>query len=158
VSPGKQTAAYEVTAEIHAPVERVWESLSAVESWPQWVPTVVKVEAFDGTTLKPGARFRLTQPKLRPVVWTVSELEAPVRFAWRAKSPGMELVADHVLEGTAAGATRVHLYFEFKGWLGGLLRAAYGAITQDYMAQEAQALKVRAEAASRERSLASPSS
>lgn len=137
---------YTSTVVIRAPAERVWEMLSAVESWPQWLPTVSRVEALDGTPLQLGARFRLTQPKLRPTVWTVSELEPLLRFTWRAKSSGMEMVADHVLERVAPETTRVQLTFQFKGWLGSLLGAVFGAITRDYIAQEAQALKLRAEA------------
>jgi len=141
-------ATYKATAEVNAPVERVWTVLSAVESWPSWLPTVSSVEPLDGTPIAIGARFRLRQPRLRPAVWKVTELEPPVRFAWTAKSPGMELFADHALERIDPGTTRVHLRFEFGGWLSCLLSAAYGSLTQAYLAQEAQALKRASESAS----------
>jgi uncharacterized membrane protein len=137
---------YKVTAEIQGPIEQAWEVLSTVESWPEWLPTVETVEVLDGAPLKLGARFRLTQPKLRPTVWTVTELKAFRQFTWRAKSPGVEMFADHKLEQVSAVVTRVHLRFEFKGWLGRLLGIAFGAITRDYLAKEAQALKLRTEA------------
>lgn len=63
---------YRITAEIHAPAERVWEVLSTVESWPRWLPTVVNVEALEGMPLRLGARFRLVQPKLRRGLANVS--------------------------------------------------------------------------------------
>lgn len=139
---------YGAISEINAPVERVWEVISAVEAWPQWLPTANKVEALDGTPLVLGARFRVVQPKLRPVVWTVTWLEPPLRFTWRATSPGAEMIADHVLERIAPAGTRAHLSFEFRGWLGGLLSAIFGATTREYVEKEARALKLRSEAAS----------
>lgn len=145
---GERMSIYRATAEINAPVERVWEAYSAVESWPQWLPTVEKIEAFDGAPLKLGARFRVIQPKLKPVVWTVNRLEPPLRFTWRSTSPGVEMVADHVLERVEPAGTRAHLSFEFKGWLGGLLGVAFGAITREYVEKEARALTQRAEAGS----------
>jgi uncharacterized membrane protein len=140
-------ATYKVDGEVQAPIEKVWTILSAVESWPTWLPTVSSVESLDSASISPGSRFRVRQPKLRPAVWTVSELEPPLRFAWQAKSPGMELFADHALERIRPDSTRVHLRFEFRGWLGRLLGAAYGSITQAYLEQEMQALKRVAEKA-----------
>lgn len=145
MQPTNGMAAIKVTTEIDAPIERVWEVLSAVETWPQWVPTVQKVECFDGPALKLGARYRITQPRLRPAVWKVDELAEGTRFAWRAKAPGVEMVADHVLERIAPEVTTVQLSFEFRGWLGGLFRLLFGAIASEYVAKEAQALKARGE-------------
>ncbi len=140
-------AVYEATTDIRAPAERVWAVLSAVEAWPQWMPTVSGVEPLRETSLQVGRRYRVTQPKLRPTVWAVSVVETDRRFEWRAKSPGMELVADHVIESTGQGATRVRLRFEFKGLVGAFLGVVFGALTRNYLSQEAQALKDRVEVA-----------
>ena len=137
---------YEATAEINAPIERVWRILSAVGSWPSWLPTISRVQPLDGSSIAIGARFLLRQPKLRPTVWTVTDLAPPRRFAWRAAMPGMELLADHALECIDASTTKASLRFELSGWLGRLLSVAYGGITRAYLAQEAQALKRVAEA------------
>jgi ribosome-associated toxin RatA of RatAB toxin-antitoxin module len=138
-------AAYEVATDIQAPAERVWAVLSAVEAWPQWLPTVSSVEPLRETPLQVGRRYRVTQPRLRPTVWTVSVVEPERRFEWRARSPGMELVADHDIESTGPNAARVRLRFEFKGFVGVLLGAVFGGLTRNYLSQEAQALKCRAE-------------
>ena len=140
-------AAYEATSDIQAPAERVWAVLSDVQTWPQWMPTVSSVEPLREMALQVGCRYRVTQPKLRPTVWVVSVVEAGRRFEWRAKSPGMELVADHVMESTGQGGTRVRLRFEFRGLVGAFLGAAFGALTRNYLSQEAQALKDRVEVA-----------
>jgi len=140
-------AVYEATIEIQAPAERVWAELSAVEAWPQWMPTVSDVEPLREASLQVGRRYRVTQPKLRPTVWTVSAVETNRRFEWRAKSLGMEMVADHVIERRGNDATQVRLRFEFTGLMGALLGTLFGELTRNYLGQEAQALKCRAEGA-----------
>lgn len=138
-------ATYETTTEIQASTERVWAVLSAVEAWPQWMPTVTSVEPLRDASLQVGRRFRVRQPKLRPTVWTVSVVDTGRRFEWRARSPGTELVADHVIESRGPDATRVRLRFEFRGLVGALLGAVFGALTRNYLSREARALKCRAE-------------
>jgi uncharacterized membrane protein len=137
--------AYEVTTDVEAPAERVWAVLSTVEAWSQWMPTVSSVVPLRGASLHVGSRYRVTQPGLRPMVWTVSTVEANRRFEWRARSPGMELVADHSIESRGANAARVRLRFEFNGLAGVLLGVVFGALTRSYLSQEARALKRRAE-------------
>ncbi|MES2125171.1 MAG: SRPBCC family protein [Gemmatimonadota bacterium] len=138
-------ATYEASTDIQATAERVWAALSTVEVWPQWLPTASGVEPLQEGGLEVGRRYRVTQPKLRPQVWTVTALEPGRRFEWRARSPGMELVADHIVEHRDPDAARVRLRFEFNGLVGALLGAAYGALTQSYLNQEAAAVKGRAE-------------
>jgi uncharacterized membrane protein len=136
---------YETTIDVQATSERVWLVLSNVEEWSQWMPTVSSVVPLRDAPLEVGRRYRVTQPKLRPTVWTVSTIEAGRRFEWRAKSAGAELVADHVIESRGTDASRVRLRFEFNGFLGGLLGVVFGALTRNYLSQEAQALKYRVE-------------
>ena len=137
---------YEQRFEVAADAGRVWALLSAVESWPRWLPTVTRVDALDGSPLSVGKRYRVEQPSLRPAEWKVSEVDAGRRFEWRARSPGMEMVADHVVEPLPDNAAKVHLSFGFKGPLGALLGRAFGRITRHYLEQEADALKRQAEA------------
>jgi uncharacterized membrane protein len=132
--------------DIRAPAARVWNLLSAVESWPRWLPTVARVEVLDGTPLQIGRRYRIEQPKLRPALWTVTVLEPGRRFTWEARSPGMTMVADHFVEPVGTDAVRVHLSFVFKGPLGALFGRLFGRLTREYLAQEAVALKQQAQA------------
>jgi uncharacterized membrane protein len=132
---------YATSTDIRAPAERVWRLLSAVESWPRWLPTVARVDVLDGTPVEVGRRYRIEQPKLRPAVWTVTALEPGRRFTWRARSPGMTMVADHLVEPLGTDAVRVHLSFAFEGLLGALLGRLFGRLTREYLAQEAAALK-----------------
>jgi len=136
---------YESSASIEAPRESVWRVLADVAAWPEWLPTVSKVEALDGRELRMGARFIVHQPKLRPATWIVSQLDELQGFTWVARSPGLEMMAEHSLSPRASTGTVVVLRFSFGGLLGGLVGRVYGRVTQSYLEQEAAALKRRAE-------------
>jgi hypothetical protein len=126
----------------------VWRRLSDVTAWPTWLPTVRRVQPLDATTLSLGSRFRVVQPKLRPVVWQVVELQAGQRFAWAAASPGLSMLANHTVE-PAGGGAQLDLEFRFEGMLGALVGALAGGITRRYLAVEAASLKAHAEADAR---------
>ena len=136
---------YEASTVIAAPVDAVWRVLSDVVQWPQWLPTVVGVEALDQPSLRLGSRFLIRQPRLRPATWTVSELEEPRRFVWVARSPGLRMVAEHSVTQDAPAGSRVVLRFEFAGLLGGIVGRIFGSLTRTYLAQEAASLKQRVE-------------
>jgi len=136
---------YESSMVIAAPVEAVWLVLTDVMQWPQWLPTVERIEALDQKTLHVGSRFVIHQPKLRPVTWTVSEIEEPRRFAWVARSPGLHMVAEHSVTPDSPASTRLVLRFTFAGLLGGIIGRLFSSITKSYLAREAASLKQRVE-------------
>jgi hypothetical protein len=95
--------------------------------------------------LQIGSRYIVSQPKLRPATWVVTELEPPHRFTWQARSPGLLMVADHAIEETALGMSRVTLRFSFSGVLGIPIGWLFGSITGRYLVQEAASLKRKVE-------------
>jgi len=136
---------YETSISIAAPREAVWRVLSDVATWPKWLPTVASVESLDGNPLVLGHRYRVRQPKLQPVTWTVTELDPDRRFSWQARTPGLQMVADHVVSGDSSGRSDVVLRFSFGGLLGPLVGAVYGSITRRYVETEAATLKQKLE-------------
>ena len=136
---------YQTSIQIHAPLDVTWSVLSQVAEWPQWLPTVSKVEPLDGLDLAKGHRFTLHQPKVQPTTWTVSEVEPQHRFTWKAKSPGLRLIADHVLQKQSSEQLELTLMFSFRGLLGWWVGPKYKAITMILLAKEAKSLKRRAE-------------
>jgi hypothetical protein len=129
---------------INASQEKVWKVLSDVVCWHEWTPTVTKTEALDTPELKLGNRYKVIQPKLQPVEWTVTELSAS-NFTWESKSTGMHMAAEHVVKSINANQSEVTLTFAFDGWLGNLIGKMYGKMTQEYIQIEAQSLKKRVE-------------
>jgi len=137
---------YETSISIAAPRETVWRVLSDVSGWPDWLPTITSVQPLDGKVLSIGHRYVIRQPNLRPVTWRVTELEQPRRFAWRARSPGLEMFAEHIVDDGPPGLSEVVLRFSFAGLLGGLLGRLFRSLTESYLAKEAASLKQKVEA------------
>ena len=94
---------YTSSISIAANAAPVWQALSDVVRWPEWLHTVTAVEALDAPALATGRRFRIVQPRLRPAVWTVSALNPPLAFAWTSASPGLRVRAEHTVEAVAPG-------------------------------------------------------
>jgi uncharacterized protein YndB with AHSA1/START domain len=136
---------YESSASVSAAPETVWRMLSDVAAWPQWLPTVSRVDPLDQQALRLGARFIVHQPKLRPATWTVSQLDPPKSFVWIARSPGLEMVAEHTVAAETPERSSVVLRFSFGGLLGAIVGRLYRTVTQSYLAQEAASLKRQAE-------------
>jgi uncharacterized membrane protein len=139
---------YGASISIAASGETVWRILAAVDSWPEWLPTVKSVQPLDGTPLKIGFRYAVLQPKLRPATWIVTELEQPLRFVWQARSPGLLMVAEHTVQEGSPGTSDVILRFSFAGLLGAPMGRLFRSVTQQYLAQELLSLKLKVEAPS----------
>ncbi len=137
---------FTATTLIDAPVEQVWLVLADVLHWPQWLPTVTSVEALGPPNMVVGANYRIVQPKLRPAVWSVVELEPPSRFSWESRSPGVRTVADHVVNAVTPDSTSLFLQVSLHGPLAGLAALVAGRLTHRYLEREAASLKHRAEA------------
>jgi len=136
---------YEAFTSINAAPDSVWRALSDVSKWPEWLPTVSKVEPLDGERLSIGSRFVVHQPKLRPATWVVTEL-AETRFVWVARSPGLVMLAEHSVAPQSSTTSKVTLRYSFNGLLGGILGRMFRSLTESYLAREAAALKQRVEA------------
>lgn len=133
--------AYESKIVIKAKSHRVWKVLSDVARWPQWLPTVTRVDALDGESIAVGARYWVQQPKLKPVVWTVTGLEDSRRFVWEARFTGVRMIAEHAVVEKTQDVSEVSLRYFFDGLLGGVVGRIYRGIVTRYLAQEASALK-----------------
>jgi uncharacterized membrane protein len=136
---------YDTSISIAAPGETVWQVLAAVDAWPEWLPTVDSVQPLDGSPLKLGFRYAVLQPKLRPATWVVTELDPPRRFVWQARSPGLLMVAEHEIQESLPGNSRVTLRFSFSGLLGAPIGWLFRSVTERYLSQEAASLKHKVE-------------
>ena len=136
---------YQARAPIVASPDAVWSVLADVPHWDQWTPTVTRVEPLDGTTVAIGARFRVHQPRLRPTIWTVTTVQAPSHFTWEARTPGMLMVAEHMLRPVSPGQVEVVLSFHFGGVLGAIIGRLTASLVRSYLATEATSLRKRVE-------------
>ena len=108
---------------------------------------MTSVEPLDGPLLRLGSRYRIIQPRLRAATWVVTALEPPLRFAWEVRSPGLRVVADHIIDELPSGRSTVILRVSSSGLIGTVLGRLTRSITQRYLAREAHALKLELEGA-----------
>jgi len=133
---------FETTRHIDAPTQSVWEVLFDVARWPEWTPTIDRVERLDDGPFRVGSRARVRQPKLPRAVWEVTEVVDGGNFTWVAKGPGMKTVARHEVVADASGS-RVTLSIEQAGPLGAVAGMILGRLTQRYIELEAESLDKR---------------
>ena len=145
---------FSITTEIDAPPDVVFTVLSEIERWPEWTPTVTRVERL-GDVDAPfgtGTRLRIVQPRVPPAEWTVTAFEAGRGFRFVSHSPGATVEANHWIEPAGSGdRSTVSLSVTFGGFLGRLIGRMMRGINERYLAQEAAGLKQRSEARARER-------
>lgn len=130
--------------DVEAPPQRVVAVLADVERWPEWTPTTTSVERKDRGPLAVGSRALVRQPKLRPAIWEVTELDERMGFTWATHSPGIHVNGQHRVEALGNGS-RVKLTLEFSGLLAPLVARIYRDLNQRYLAAEANGLKQRSE-------------
>jgi uncharacterized protein YndB with AHSA1/START domain len=133
-----------VTVDIDAPPEKVFAVLCDVERWPEWTSTMTSVQRLESGSFAVGSTARVRQPRLRPAVWQVTDLEDKRSFTWSTRSPGLRMTADHSIEPWGAGS-RVALTFELSGFIAPLISRLYGALIARYISIESQGLKKRSE-------------
>jgi uncharacterized protein YndB with AHSA1/START domain len=136
---------FSISVEIAAPPDRVWAVLSDIERWPEWTPTVRRIQRLDQGPLTVGNRVRIRQPKLPTAVWQVTELLEGRNFTWVTRSPGVCVTGRHGVEPTARG-TRATLSLEFSGLLGPVVGRLTRGLNQRYLALEANGLSERSTA------------
>ena len=132
------------TVTIAADPARIWSVLVDVERWPGRIPTVDTVERLDPGPLAVGSRTRLSQPRLPTAVWTVTELTEGSSFTWESRSPGVTIVATHVVEPHPEGG-RLTLALSLSGPLAGVGWLMTRKLTKQYVETEAASMKRAAE-------------
>lgn len=133
---------------IDAPVATVWKVLVDVESWPRWTESMSSVQRLDSGPLRVGSSARIEQPKLKPMVWTVSELVPERSFTWTARVPGVVVMGKHAIVPDGDGRTRLDLAAEASGPLSLLTDLLTGGRVRRYVGLEAAGMKAAAEASS----------
>lgn len=128
---------------IFAPGDHIWNILTDVRRWNEWTPSVKTIEPLDNSFAL-GSRFRIEQPKLKPSVWKIIHIQAPIDFSWETKSPGIKVLAEHRIEQSASGCV-VTLRVCFAGLMGSIAGMLSRVLTEQYLQLECAGLKRRAE-------------
>jgi hypothetical protein len=134
----------ELSVEILKSAELVWPVLADVERWHEWTASIRKIERLDREAFGLGSRLRIRQPKLRAMIWRVSEFEPGRSIIWETQSTGILMIARHTIQ-PHQDSCIVTLTIDSKGWLSPLLEPFLIGITQRYVQMEAQGLKKKCE-------------
>ena len=138
---------FEKSIDIDAPQQRVWDVVTAIESWPQRIETVDEVELLTPAPVGKGSRVRLKQPKLPEGTWDVTVWEAPSYFEWTQKMTGATTVAGHRVETIGEGRSRLTLTLDMRGLVISIIGVFYKGMTNRYINLEAEGMKRAAESA-----------
>ena len=138
---------FEKSIEIAAPQQRVWDVLSALETWPQRIETVDTVELLTPAPVTEGSRVRLKQPKLPEGTWDITVWDEPSYFEWTQRTGGVISVAGHRVEALGEGRARLTLTLDMRGILIPIIALFYKKLTNRYMNLEAEGMKRAAESA-----------
>lgn len=105
------------TTSIKAPIETVWNLVVDVQRWPEFLPTMSRVQIQNELLLTPGSRVLIKQPFLPENVWTVLAMESPHLFRWRTGRGWLALIATHQLDSVGDGESSQTLTLEVEGRL-----------------------------------------
>jgi uncharacterized membrane protein len=135
----------ESSVEIDAPASVVWDVFADVERWSTWTASITRIVPLDGPGIEVGKRFKIKQPKLANVVWTVTEVDPGVSWTWRQRSPGSIALATHEVVPLGSDRTLVRQRIEQRGPLGVLIGVLMRGLTKRYVDLEGQGLKSHSE-------------
>jgi hypothetical protein len=127
--------------EIDAPIQVVWEVLTAIDRWPAWNPDV-KAASLHGT-LATGSTFRW---KAGPatISSTLEHVEPPTLIAWSGKTLGIRAIHVWRLE-QRNGATLVRTEESYEGLVARVFRRSLQKTLHKALADGVRHLKAAAE-------------
>lgn len=100
---------FESSIDINAPVKKVWALIDKLEDWPQWMPSIKKIERVSKGPLTVGSQLSVTAKASGLIVKlmvTVIELVPERRVVLEGKVLGTKLKRFYALE-PANGKTDV---------------------------------------------------
>ena len=134
---------FESSIEINAPATKVWALVDRLEEWPQWMPSIKKIERISKEPLTVGSKLFVTA-KVSGL--TVKLLMTIIKFVpertmvMKGKALGTSLTRFYTLE-PLNGKTKVTIGGDVSGALAWLARRGDQAVS----AEIAQAAKKRIE-------------
>jgi uncharacterized membrane protein len=138
---------FQVTVEVDAPAEQLWQAVADVERWPAWTASMRQVSWIAGGELAVGSRARISQPGMPRLVWEVSELDAHKSFTWRTANPGVATTATHLIRPLDGRRAALTLEVGHSGPLARVMAALTSRRTNRFLRLEAVGLKRWAESA-----------
>jgi len=134
---------FESSIDINVPAEKVWALIDKLEEWPQWMPSIRKIERLSKEPLTVGSKFSVTAKVSRLTVkllMTITKFVPERTVVLQGKALGTKLTRFYILE-PVNGKTKATVGGEVSGVLAWLARRGGQAISDEI----AQAVKNRVE-------------
>ena len=134
---------FESSIEINAPAEKVWALIDKLEEWPQWMPSIKKIERVSQVPLTVGSQLSVTAKVSGLTVtllMTITEFVPERNAVMEGKALGTKLTRFYTLE-PVNGKTKVTMGGDVSGALAWLARRGGQAISDEI----ALAVKTRIE-------------
>jgi carbon monoxide dehydrogenase subunit G len=134
---------FESSIDINAPVEEVWALVDKLEEWPQWMPSIKKIERLSEGPLAVGSQLSVTAEVSGfavTLLMTITEFVPQRSVVLEGKALGTELTRFYNLE-PVNGKTKVTVGGDVSGALAWLASRGGQAISDEI----ALAVKTRIE-------------
>ena len=120
------------TVEVDAPPEKVWALVNDLEEWPQWIPSIKKIEKLSEGALGIGSQIRVTAKSAITVklLMTITEFVPGQHAVMRGKVLGTELIRYYTFE-PVDQRTRLTAGGEVSGLLAFLVRRGGQALSEE---------------------------
>jgi len=121
------------SVEINAPVEKVWALVDRLEEWPQWMPSIKKIERVSEGPLTVGSQLSVTAKVNRLTVnllMTITEFVPERSVVMQGKVLGINLTRFYFFE-PVNGKTKVTIGGEVSGLLAWLARRGGQAVSDE---------------------------
>jgi len=134
---------FESSIDINAPAEKVWALIDKLEEWPQWMPSIKKIERLSKGPLTAGSQLSVTAKVSGLTVkllMTIIEFVPERTVVLEGKALGTKLTRFYTLE-PVNGKTKVTIGGDVSGALAWLACRGGQAVS----AEIAQAVKKKIE-------------
>ena len=110
---------FESSIEINAPVKKVWALIDKLEEWPQWMPSIKKIERVSKGPLMVGSQLSVTAKVsglMVKLLMTITEFVPERTVVMQGKALGTDLTRFYNLE-PVNGKTKVTIGGDVSGAL-----------------------------------------
>ena len=138
-----QNMRFSSSIEVDAPVNKVWALIDELEEWPQWMPSIRKIERVSEGPLAVGSQISDTAKVRRlsvNLLMTITEFVPERSVVMQGRALGTNLTRFYFFE-SVNGKTKVTIGGEVSGLLAWLARRGGQAVSDEI----AQAAKKRLE-------------
>ena len=135
---------FESSIEINAPATKIWALVDRLEEWPQWMPSIKKIERTSKELLTVGSKLFVTAKVSRLTVrllMTITKFVPERSVVLEGKALGTRLIRFYTLE-PLNGKTKITIGGDVSGALAWLARRGGQAVS----AEIPQAVKRKVEA------------